>query len=104
MHTSKADIESRGIYNFCEMLLAYEVLDLKDRMSSRRDMSNACFSLLNHTEGSMSVQQWNKAKTSTLLKKSVIMFNYYGHRSNACHLEEAKPMFHFSQSITQWNC
>ena len=66
-YTSKADIQSRVLYNFCEMLLVFEDPETSNRMRNKREieiLTNACFSALNHAKGSISVEQCIKSKTS----------------------------------------
>ena len=59
-YTSKADIKSRGLYNFCKTLLVFEDPEARDGIRNKRDiemLTNVCFSILDHAEGSMSVEQ-----------------------------------------------
>ena len=59
-YTYKVEIESRGLYNFCEPLLVFEDPDARDRMRNKREievLTNACFLVLNHAEEIMSVEQ-----------------------------------------------
>ena len=64
-YISKADIESRGLYNFCEMLLVFDDPDMKGRIRNKWEfeiLTNACFSALSHADGFMSVEQSTKSK------------------------------------------
>ena len=69
-YTAKADIKSRGLYNFCEISLVFEGPEARDRIRNKRDieiMTNACFSALNHAEGLMKVEQRIELKTSQVV-------------------------------------
>ena len=116
-YTSKAEIESRGLYNICEKLLVFEDPEARDRIRNKREseiLTNACFLALNHAEGLMSVKQSIKSKTSqeiTSEYKAVIMLDHPGNRSNSFDMQIAEPLFQFCHSllipvainISQWN-
>ena len=51
-YTSKIEIQSRGLYNFCETLLFFEDPDANKR--GIEILTNDCFLVLNHREGLMS--------------------------------------------------
>ena len=95
-YTYKADIESRGLYNFCEMHMVFEDPESKDRMRNKREIeifTNACFSALNHTEVLTSVEQSIKSKTSQAItseNKAIVMLHDPGHRFNA-DMQKAEP-------------
>ena len=117
-YIAKADIESRGLHNFCETLLVFEDSEARDRMRNNRDieiLTNTCFSELNHAKGLMSVDQSIKSKTSqeiTSENKAVIILDHPGKRSNAFDMQIAEPLFHFCHRLLipvainnpQWNC
>ena len=66
-YTSNAEIESRGLYNFCETLLVFEDSEARGRMRNKWEIEiwiNACFSALNHAKRLMSVEQSIKSTTS----------------------------------------
>ena len=102
-YISKAEIESRDLYNFCETLLVFEDPEARDRMRNKREIEilmNACFLTINHTEGLMSVEQSIKSKvTFTSENKAVIMLDQPRNRSNAFDMQIAGPMFEFSHSL-----
>ena len=111
-YTSKADIESRGLYNFCETLLVYEDPDARDRMRNKREiqiLTNACFLVLNHSEWLMSVEQSIKSKMAQVItseNKAVIILNRLGNRSTAFDLEKSRANVWIPLAIktSQWDC
>ena len=117
-YTSKADTKSRGLHNFCEMLLVFEDHEARNRMRNKSDiemLTNACFLALNHAEGLISVEQSIKSKTSQVISsgnKAVIMLDYPVNRSKASDMQIKEPLFQFCHSLpilvaiktSQWNC
>ena len=104
-YISKAEIESRGLYNFCETLLVFEDPEVRDRMTNKRKieiLTNACFFALSHTEELVSVEQSIKSKTAQAMtseNKTVVMMDCLGNRSNAFDMQIAEPMFEYHHSL-----
>ena len=103
--TSKADIESRGLYNFGETFLVFEDPDARCRMKNKRDiemLTNACFSALNHAEVLMSVEQSIISKTSQIIfseNKAVIILDCPWNISKAFDMQIAEQLFQFPHSL-----
>ena len=67
-YISKVDIESQGMYNFCETLLVFKDPEARNRIENKRDtkiLTNACFSALNHAKGLMGVEQRIKSESNS---------------------------------------
>ena len=112
-YISKAEIESRGLYNFCETLLVFEDPEVRDRMTNKRKieiLTNACFFAFSHTEELVSVEQSIKSKTAQAMtseNKTVVMMDCLGNRSNSFDMQIADTMFDFCHvyiDTSQWNC
>ena len=117
-YTSKADMESRDLYNLYETLMVFEDPEVRDRMRNKGEiemLTNACFLAINHTEGLMNVEQSIKSKMAQAItseNKAVVILDHPRNRSKAFDIQIAEPMFEFHISLpitvaidtSQWKC